>query len=456
MAAKRGIFDESRPLWRVMALFLVPLMLSNLLQSASGTISSIFIGRLIGVDGLAAISAFFPILFFLVAFLIGVSIGSTVLIGQAYGARDEQRLKQVAGTTVTLSLISGVLAAGAGALFVEPVLVALGTPSNILAQSAEYARIVFFGLPLIYVFISYMSFLRGVGDSTTPFYFLLLTAVIGTAVTPALIRGWFGLPQLGVASAGYAFVVSNGVGLAAMLIYLGVARHPLGLDASTLHNLKIRWPVLVQIVRIGIPSGIQLVLVSLSEVAVVSFVNRFGSEATAAYGAVNQIVSYVQFPAISVGIASSVFGAQSIGAARSDLLQRVVHAGVGLNYTIGVALIGLCYLFARQLAGLFLTSAHTLDIAVQLLMITLWSYLLLGNASVLSGIMRSSGTVFWPTTIGIFAIWGVEVPTAYFLSHRIGLQGIWFGYPAAFVAALALQSTYFFLVWKRMRHARLV
>jgi Na+-driven multidrug efflux pump len=198
------------------------------------------------------------------------------------------------------------------------------------------------------------------------------------------------------------------------------------------------------------------VMVSLAELAVISFVNRFGSHATAAYGAVNQIVSYVQFPAISIGITASIFGSQAIGAQRNDLLTRVIRSGVGLNYAIGGTLITLCYIFKREIVGLFLTDQATLEIAVRLLAITLWSYLLFGNAAVLSGIMRASGTVFWPTAISIAAIWGVEVPVAYILSHRIGIEGIWVGYPAAFATSLTLQSAYYFFVWKRLRHARLI
>jgi putative MATE family efflux protein len=455
-APARGIFDESRPIWQVMGFFLVPLVLSNILQSASGTINSIFIGRLIGVDGLAAISTLFPILFLLIGFLIGFSTGSTVLIGQAYGQKDQHKLKLVAGTSITVTFLLGCLSAAIGTAFASQMLHLLGTPANILNDAIAYARVIFVMLPLLFVFFAYISFMRGTGDSTTPFIFLLLTTVLSVAFTPALILGWFGLPHLGVVSAAVAALVANTLGLVLLIIYLRVIRHPLALDAETVQDLRINWPILVQTVRIGVPTGIQVVMVSLAELAVISFVNRFGSHATAAYGAVNQIVSYVQFPAISIGITASIFGSQAIGAQRNDLLAKVIRSGVGLNYAIGGTLIILCYIFKREIVGLFLTDQPTLEIAVRLLAITLWSYLLFGNAAVLSGIMRASGTVFWPTAISIAAIWGVEVPVAYILSHRIGIEGIWFGYPAAYATSLTLQSAYYFFVWKRMRHARLI
>ena len=197
-------------------------------------------------------------------------------------------------------------------------------------------------------------------------------------------------------------------------------------------------------------------MVSLSEIAVISFVNRYGSDATAAYGAVNQVVSYVQFPAISIGIAASIFGAQSIGARRIDRLGAIVRTGVGLSYAIEGALVLVVYAFSWLILSLFLTTEHTLNIAHTLLDITLWSYVIFGNSAVLSGVMRSSGAVVWPTLLSILSIWVVEVPCAYVLSHRIGIDGVWIAYPIAFATNLIMQSTYYFRFWKRREVKALV
>jgi putative MATE family efflux protein len=218
----------------------------------------------------------------------------------------------------------------------------------------------------------------------------------------------------------------------------------------------VDWKILGAVVKIGVPTGVQVIMVSLAEIAVLSFVNRFGSDATAAYGAVNQVASYVQFPAISIGIAASIFGAQCIGARREDKLGSVIRSAVGLNYVIGGTLILICYAFAWLILGAFITSEHTLQIAHALLMITLWSYAVFGNSAVLGGVMRGSGDVIFPMLFGIVAIWGVEVPAAYFLMQRFGLDGIWMGYPIAFCAGLAMQFTYYEFVWKRKTHERLV
>lgn len=449
MQRRGAMLDDTKPFWRTMLAFLIPLMLANVLQSASGTFTSIFLGRMLGVRALAAASSIFPVLFFLISFFFGIASASTVLIGQAYGARDEPRLCRAAGTTLMFAIVFGVVLGAIGFAFGRPLMILIATPPDVLDNAVRYADIVFATLPVLFVYLSYTTFLRGIGDSRSPLIVLISSTAIAVVLTPLLIRGAFGWPGLGIIAAPISNIISTGAGLAGLLIYLERSHNPLAFGKLR-HYLRLELPLLVTLIRIGIPTGIQFVMVSLSEIAVLSFVNRFGSSATAAYGAVNQIVSYVQFPAISIGITSSIFGAQSIGAGRTDRLRRIVRAGVGLNYVIGGILITVVYLLAREILSLFLTDQATLNMARDLLSITLWSYVIFGNTSVLSGMMRSSGSVLWPTTISICAIWGVEVPVAWVLSHGpLGLRGVWYAYPVAFVVSLTLQSAYYFGVWRR-------
>jgi putative MATE family efflux protein len=454
---RRLPIDDRIPIWRALLVFLIPLMLSNVLQSTSATFNSIYLGRLIGIKALAAVSAFFPLQFFLVSFFIGISSGSSVLIGQAHGAGNRERVRAVAGTTLCVAFVLGVLVGIAGGFFTEPILRLTGTPADIFALTVTYARITFFALPVFYVYLGYTTFTRGVGDSRTPFYFLIVSTLLGLVLTPAFIRGWFGLPQFGVGSAAAASTLATLIGLAGLLVVLSARKDPLAFDRAMLRELRIRPAILAALMRIGLPTGIQFVLASLSEIAVISFVNHFGSTATAAYGAVNQIVSYVQFPALSIGIAASIFGAQSIGAQRYDRLAKIVRSAVILNYLIGGLLIATAYTFDYAILGAFVRDAQALAIAHELLVLTLWSYVIFGNNSVLSGVMRSSGTVLWPTLISIFSIWAVEVPLAYVLSQRtsLGLRGVWLAYPAAFIAGLVCQTSYYLGVWRRREVAPL-
>jgi putative MATE family efflux protein len=448
---RRLALDDSRPIWQAMLVFLVPLMLSNILQSASATLNSIYLGRLIGVGALAAASSLFPILFFMIAFFIGIASGSTVLIGQAYGAHNEERLKAVAGTTLAVALIAGAVIGAASWFFLPPLLHLIGTPLDVFDDALAYAHVTFLALPLLFVYLSYTTFVRGTGDSRTPFLSLIVSTVLILVLTPALIRGWFGLPQLGIVSAAVGNIVANVFGLAYLLIALAAEKNPLALDMSIVRHMNIEPRLLAALVRIGIPAGLQMVMVSLAEIAVISLVNRFGSSATAAYGAVNQIVSYVQFPAISIGIAASIFGAQSIGAKRFDRLRRIARAGISLNWVICGALIGLVYVFNDAILTLFVTDAKVIATAHDLLAITLWSYAVFGTTSVLSGLMRSSGTVVWPTLLSIIAIWAIEVPVAYALAPKYGLRGVWVAYPVAFCCGLIFQTIYYYGFWRRKK-----
>jgi putative MATE family efflux protein len=443
-------------MWRLFLVFLIPLIFSNALQSVSQTISSIYLGRLIGVQALAAVSAIFPIIFLLISFLIGLASGSTVLIGQAHGAGQVHTMKKVAGTTLSTSILLGVIVGMLGLAFTRELLQLVATPADIIGQSALYSKILFVYLPVFFPYIAYTTFLRGTGDSKTPFYFLIVSTILSAVLTPAFILGWAGLPKIGIAGAAVAGYISNAGAFVAFLAYLNYLKHPLRFDFEMIRDMRIDWPLLGKIVRLGVPAGIQTIMVALAEIAVISFVNRFGSDATAAYGAVNQIVAYVQFPAISIAITASIFGAQSIGAHRQDKLNGVIRSGVILNYIIGGVIILVCYAFAWNILGWFITAERPLNIAHGLLMITLWSYLLYGNSAVITGVMRASGTVAWPTAIGVFCIWGVEVPVAYVMMRHIGIDGVWFGYPASFLVMLALQYAYYSVAWKRKTHRRLV
>ncbi|MEI4800956.1 MATE family efflux transporter [Bacillus sp. FJAT-51639] len=441
-----------------MSMFLIPLLLSNVLQSLGQLFGMVVVGRWLGMIELAAISAFFPLFFLLISFVIGIGSGSSILIGQAFGARNEERLKAIVGTTLTFTFVLGAILAVVGSMFAMDIMRLVGTPENIIDISVHYARILFISMPVLFLYFAYTTFMRGAGDSKTPFYFLIVSTGLNMIFLPILIFGWFGLPKLGVYGAAYASVISTIVTFIILLVYLRKTKHPLQFDATVRKYLRMDGELLKLLLRLGIPASINMILVSLSEIAVISFVNRFGSDATAAYGVVNQVASYVQMPAVSLGITVSIFAAQSIGANQFDRLQKVIRAGLVMNYVIGGILISFIYLFSKQILALFLTSQNTIDIAHSLIMITLWSYLIFGHAQIIGATMRASGTVLWPTIFAVISIWLVEVPVAYFLSYHtsLGIKGIWVGYPAAFIVSLLLQYGYYRLSWKKKRITRLI
>ena len=448
--------SDARPIWQSLGIFLIPLMLSNVLQSLGQTANAIYLGRLVGPTSLAAVSAIFPLVFFLISFLIGLGAGSSILIGQAFGARDDAKVKQIAGTTLALTFLIGIVVGALGGFFSPQLLRALGTPADVLPISVSYARYTFFAIPLFFVYLTYTTFLRGVGDTKTPFIILIFSTAMTFVLTPIFIVGAFGIHGLGTNGAALGNIVSNALALVVLLVILRRTKNPLALDRAMVANLRIRPTLALKIAKIGIPTSVNLSMVSLSEIAVLAFVNHFGSTALAAYGAVNQIVSYVQFPAISIGIATSIFAAQSIGADRADRLGPIVRSAVALNYAIEGFLVIVVYLLSTQVISLFITVPATVAIAHRLLMITLWSYAIFGNARIISAVMVASGFVVWPTLLSILSIWAVEVPVAYVLMGRMGLDGVWYGYPAAYIAGLLMQLVYYKLVWKRKTIRRMV
>ena len=446
----------AQPLWRAYVAFLMPMMLSNILQALFGTINGIYLGQMIGVDALAAVSIFFPVMFFFISFIIGLGAGSSVLIGQAWGARATSKVKTIAGTTLMLTLIGGCVIAVGGGLFARQLMVALATPPNVLDAATNYARIMMITMPATFTFLLATSMMRGVGDTVTPLWALAISTLIGLVVTPALIRGWFGLPQLGVASAAVASIVSSIVTLLWLGVHMRHIDHPLAPDAVLFRAMRFDRELLGKVLRIGLPTAVQLVVMSLAEIVLLGIVNRFGSDATAAYGAVNQVLGYVQFPAISIAITASIFAAQAIGAGHTERIGTIVRTGMWLNLLLTGGLVVLGYLLSRIIIGLFITSPQVLDLAQTLLFIVLWSTVPFGMAGVFSGTMRASGTVFMPTLLSILAIVGVEVPVAVVLSHRIGVEGVWIAYPAAFCTMMVLQMAFYRLVWRKREIKRLI
>lgn len=457
-ASAAGSPSAPPPVWKVFLMFLAPMMVSNILQSLSGTINSVFLGHMLGVSALAAASAFFPVMLFLISFIMGLGSGASVLIGQAWGAKQPERVQAVAGTTLSCSLIGGVVVAILGAIFAPELLTALKTPADVLAPATSYARVMLLAMPGLFVFLVFTSIMRGVGDMVTPLKALVVSTLVGLVLTPGFIRGWFGLPPLGVASAAYAAIGSFVITLAWLGIHLHRKGHALAPSGDLFRHMKIEAKILRSVMRIGIPTAVQMVIMSLAEVALLSMVNGFGSSATAAYGVGNQVLGYVQFPAMSIAIAASILGAQAIGAGHTDRLGLITRTGILLNLAITGSLLLVCYVFSRSLIGFFTHDPAVVEIAQQMLHIILWSALLFGCSAVVSGVMRSSGTVLWPTLLSITAIVIVEVPAAYLLSGRFGLgiNGVWWAYPLTFATMLVLQSTFYRLVWRRKKIERLI
>ena len=448
--------SDRTPLWRTFLIFLAPMMLTNILQSLLGTINGIYLGQMIGVDALAAVSAFFPVMFFFISFVIGLGAGASVLIGQAWGAGEPEKARAVAGTTLTVALFGSAVIAIFGGLFCRQLMILLATPPAILDAAESYARIMLVSMPLTFVFILLTSMLRGTGDTLTPLVALAISAGLGLLATPALIKGWLGLPQLGAASAAWASAISGVFTLLWLTLDLRRRRNVLAFDAALLRAMRIDGTLLRKVLNLGIPSAAGMVTMSVAELVLLGLVNGFGAGATAAYGAVNQVLGYAQFPAVSIAITVSIFGAQAIGRGHSHQIGSIVRTGLLMNLVLTGGLVALAYLLSRIIMGFFIIDPDVLELAQRLLHIVLWSSVLFGMALVFSGAMRSSGTVWAPLSIQIFAIAVIEVPFAILLGRTIGIDGIWTAYPIAFSSMFLLQMSYYLLVWRKCAIQRLI
>lgn len=445
-----------KPLWTTFLRFLAPLMLSNALQSLFGTVSNVYLGQMIGVEALAAVSAFFPVMFFLFAFVMGLSTGATVLIGQAFGAGEHGRIKIIAGTTLAVGLLLSISVALIGGLFSRQLMMALATPADILDEASAYARIMLLTMPLGFVFLLMTAMIRGVGDALTPLLALASSTAIGLILTPLLIRGASGLPAAGITSPAWAAAISNALTLIMLSVYLLRREHALAPDAALLRHLRLNGAMLGKILGIGLPTAIGMMSMAVAELVLLGLVNGFGSDATAAYGAVNQVMGYTQFTAMSISIAVSILGAQAVGGGDRARLDGIVRTGLIFNLVLTGGLVALIYLMPRAVLGIFITDGAVLDMAKRLLYIALWSSVPFGLATVFSGAMRAAGVALTPMLLSIFAIVAIELPAAVILSRAIGLEGVWAAYPIVFCAMLVLQMGYYVLVWRKQAIRRLV
>jgi Na+-driven multidrug efflux pump len=258
-----------------------------------------------------------------------------------------------------------------------------------------------------------------------------------------------------VLGAACANVLSSAIALGWLIWYQAHRRHIVTLRSLRGH-FHFNGPVLKTIARLGIPSGLFAITSSLADVTLLSLVNQHGSQATAAWGAVSQVMTYVMFPAMSIAIASSVFAAQAIGAGQLHEVDHVTRVGLWMNLLLTGTLAVLVALLAPWAVALFLKDPEAVAFAASLLRITAWGAIAFGMASVFTGVMRASGTVRVPTLISLGCVACLLFPTAWVLQQVIGVKGIWAGYPVTYGTALLLQAGYFYGVWKRLPLRRLV
>lgn len=427
------------PLWRTYLTLLLPMLLTNALQLAAGTLDNIYLGHLLGTQAVAAAAAFFPVFFLLLALVMGLATGAMVMIGQAWGAGRPQQVRAIAGSAVALVLVLSVLVMAVGGGFAPQLLVALGTPAPILGESVVYARVLLLAAPVFFLLWLATAVSRAVGDAKTPLHALLLATLVGLLCTPLLILGGAGLPRLDSASAAVSAALASLLALVWLMWRWQRMGHPLAPGREVLRAIRFDGALIRSMLRIGVPSSLQMLSLAVAEIVLLGWINRYGYTATAAYGAVNQLMSWVQLPAMSLGITATVLAAHAMGAGRTARLPAIARTGVLLGGAMLAVVVLLVMALAPWLSSLILAATDVRQLATQQLRTVVWGVLAMAGSAVLVGVMRGSGTVLLPALLGMVAVLLLELPLAMWLQARHGLTGLWWAWPLGLMAMLVMQ-----------------
>ena len=446
----RGDLTEG-PVMKTLILFSVPTLLSNILQSLSGTINSIWVGRLIGEDALAATANANIIMFLVAGAAFGFGMAGTVMIGQRFGARNIDGARRAFGTAVGFSAVLMVVIAVIGFVLAPALLDVLKTPGNAYHLALTYIRLMFVSMPFMMVSVILTMGLRGTGDSRTPLIFMGVTVAIDTVLNPMLISGFGPFPKMGIAGSATSTIFASLISFVGMIIYVYAKDLPLRLRGAELRYLKPHREELGFILTKGIPMGAQMLVMSAAGIIVVGLVNREGLAITAAYAAAMQLFTYVQMPAMAIGGAVSAMAAQFIGARKWDRLDHVTWSGVIVNFAMTGFLTAILLAFDRAALGLFLgphSPAVLLGRHIQLLAV--WSFVLFGVTMVFSATMRAAGAVWLPLLIIAIALYPVRLGFYFATYAWLHADAIWLSFPAGSIASLILGWAFYrYSGWRR-------
>ncbi len=439
---QRSLTEGSIPLG--LFRFALPILFANILQSLNGSVNSIWVGRFLGEAALTATSNANTVMFLLIGAAFGIAMAATILIGQRIGANDLRETRRVVGTSATFFAAISVAMAIAGLLLCRPLLIAMSTPADSLPLAVAYMRVIFLALPWLYMYAFVMAVLRGAGDSKTPFYFMLLSVGIDIALNPVFIFGLGPIPRLGIAGSALATFVAQAVSLIALIRHLYRRHHILCLHRSELRFLKVDRALVGVLLRKGLPMSAQLLVISLSGVLMITLVNRFGVDTTAAFGAALQIWNYIQMPAFAVGMAVSAMTAQNVGAHKWHRVAMIARVGVLYSVLLTGSVVLAIEALNTWVFGLFLPSGSAaLAIASHMNRIVTPSFIFFGISLTLFGVVRATGAVMAPLLILTISLLAVRFPFAEALLRHYQVDAVWWSFPVSSLLAAVLGVVYY-------------
>lgn len=421
----------------------LPILLSSVLQSLNGSVNAIWVGHFLGETALAATANSNTLLSFLVAIIMGIGMACSILVGQSLGGKNIEQAKKIVGTGATSFIALALMISVSGLAFSERLLILMHTPLDVQPLATSYLRIMFVALPPQVVYIFLTIILRSSGDARTPLKYLILAVGIDICLNPLLIMGTGLMPRLGIAGSATSTLVAQSVAVAALTSSLYRRRHFLCLQAGETHLLRPNWAILKSIVTKGPVMGIQMAVVSLSMVVMISLVNRFGSQMSAAYGACLQLWSYIQMPALAIGMAVTSMAAQNIGAHRLDRVQRIAGTAIAFNVLMSSALVLAVHFSSHAVLGSFLAGqVQTIELAQHINSMVAWSFVPLSVTFVLSSIARAAGAVMPPLATLFLAFWVIRLPFAALLMDTSGANALWWSFSIGAISAMLMSITY--------------
>ncbi|WP_066160962.1 MATE family efflux transporter [Halalkalibacter krulwichiae] len=411
-----------------------PIILANLLQVSYQFIDSLWVGNLLGASALGAVTISTTVVVTVLAFIIGINNATLTILSQQKGKENEEGLKNYLNAFVVLLFALSIFIGSLGLVFSKSILVWLNTPAEMLDQATVYLQINFLGILFLVGYNFIGTVLRAVGDSKTPMKFVLIAALLNTVLDPLFISVF----QWGIKGAAYATVVSQGV---AFLLGIGYTlRHRI------VPFTRPKWPLkeeVLLIVKLGIPSGLQMTVIFAGITAIMTVVNSFGGAVVAGFGAAQRIDSLITLPALALGTAVNSMAGQNIGANRWDRVRDIAVFGAVYNFCIMIVVAVIIFLFAEPFIRLFIQEEQALAFGTDYLKIIAFFYPFIGLNFILNGIVRGSGAMYQVLVLNIISFWVLRYPLTYICSNLFGENGIAIGMGIGFIISSLFAFAYY-------------
>ncbi len=396
--------------WQKIVLFTVPMLAGNIAQQLYNTVDSVVVGNYVGDNALAAVGSAGPILNLLIVLFVGISVGAGIMVSQYFGARNREELSTTIGNCITLTGIATVFVMVAASLAARPLLELLDTPESIIGWCHSYLLILFIGVAGLAFYNILSGILRGLGDSMSALAYLLVSTLLNIALDILFVAGL----GMGVNGVALATVIAQTVSAALCLFKLLRMRDIF--DLKTEH-LKLKKHHTMNIVRLGLPTGITQAILSLAMIVVQSLTNSFGEMFIAANVIIMRVDGFAMMPNFSFGTAMTTYAGQNVGAGALDRVEKGAKQGTLIAMGTSTVITALILIFGKGLMGIFTKTTELVDLSRELMGILAVGYIAMAVTQSLSGVMRGAGDTMTPMWISIVTTIIVRVPIAYGIAY---------------------------------------